>query len=255
MHSGTEADPPFRSRPPAPLPLRGGVTGAPLAHVWAVAPGTYGDLPLPSAGERRRLAAFRRDEDRLLYVTARGLLRAALSRCVPDVAPAHWRFTTGPHGRPEAAGPRTVPRLRFSVAHAPGLVVCLVCPELDCGVDVEVLDRPVDPVRVARAMFHPWETARVLAAPPAERAAVFPRLWTLKEAYGKARGLGFLLPSDSYAFTLHATGAPRLARAADDDGGRWQFAQWSPGARHVVAVAVRRGDGPDVTVVRHSGPP
>ncbi|CAM5568067.1 4'-phosphopantetheinyl transferase superfamily protein OS=Streptomyces tendae OX=1932 GN=F3L20_15965 PE=3 SV=1 [Streptomyces tendae] len=240
--------------PPPRVALHHPVTGAPLAHVWAVAPDAHGDRALLSAQERRRSAAFRRVADRRLYVAARTLLRTALSRCVPEVRPAEWRLTTGPHGRPELAGPPTVPRLRFSVAHAPGLAVCLVCPELDCGVDVEVTDRPVDPVRVARAMFHPREAARVLAAPPGERGGVFLRHWTLKEAYGKARGLGFLLPPDSYAVTPDAPGGPRLT-AADDDGPRWQFAQWSRGDRHLLAVAVRRGHGPDVTVVRHHGPP
>ncbi|EDY43270.2 4'-phosphopantetheinyl transferase family protein [Streptomyces sp. SPB074] len=242
--------------PPSPsrVPLHDAVTGAPLAHVWAAPPDTYGDAAVLSARELRRSAAFHRETDRRLYVTARTLLRTALSRCVPEVAPAGWRFTTGSHGRPETAGPAVVPRLRFSVAHAPGLAVCLVCPELDCGVDVEVTDRSVDPLRVARTMFHPRETARVRAAPPDGRLGVFLRHWTLKEAYGKARGLGFLLPPDSYAVVPDASGTPRLT-AADDDGLLWQFAQWSPGARHVVAVALRRGHGPDVTVVRHAGPP
>ncbi|MCS0602768.1 4'-phosphopantetheinyl transferase superfamily protein [Streptomyces sp. LP11] len=240
--------------PPPPVALHHAVTGAPLAHVWAAAPDAYGDTTLLSAEERHRAEAFRRHQDRRLFVAARTLLRTALSRSVPEVPPADWRFTTGPHGRPEPAGPHTVPRLRFSVAHAPGLAVCLVCPELDCGVDVEVTDRSVDPVRVARAMFHPREAARVFAAPPAERGAVFLRHWTLKEAYGKARGLGFLLPPDSYAVTPDASGGPRLA-AADDDGRLWQFAQWPHGGRHLLAAAVRRCHGPDVTVVRHSGPP
>ncbi|MFI1758666.1 4'-phosphopantetheinyl transferase family protein [Streptomyces sp. NPDC020571] len=240
--------------PPSRVALHHAVTGAPLAHVWAAAPDAHGDRGPLSAEERRRSAAFRRDADRRLYVAARTLLRTALSRCVPEVAPAEWRFTTGPHGRPEPAGPPTVPRLRFSVAHAPGLAVCLVCPELDCGVDVEVTGRPADPVRVARTMFHPREAARVLAAPPGERGGVFLRHWTLKEAYGKARGLGFLLPPDSYAVAPDAPGGPRLT-AADDDGSRWQLAQWPRGDRHLLAVAVRRGRGPDVTVVRHPGPP
>ncbi|MGW8063170.1 4'-phosphopantetheinyl transferase family protein [Streptomyces ziwulingensis] len=240
--------------PPSRVALHHAVTGAPLAHVWAAAPDTYGDTALLSAAERRRAEGFRRDPDRRLYVAARTLLRTALSRCVPDVPPADWRFTAGPHGRPEPAGPPTVPRLRFSVSHAPGLAVCLVCPEWDCGVDVEVTDRTVDPVRVARTMFHPRETARVLAAPPAERGGVFLRHWTLKEAYGKARGLGFLLPPDSYTVTPDAPGGPRLA-AADDDGPRWQLAQWPRGERHLLAVALRRGHGPDATVIRHPGPP
>ncbi|MFG2635917.1 4'-phosphopantetheinyl transferase family protein [Streptomyces sp. NPDC048362] len=263
----TARDPFAPSRPPSaapreprrplrePLPLHHPDTGVPLAHVWAAAPGTYGDYIPSTAGERRRLATFRRERDRRLYVTARALLRTALSRCVPEVAPTEWCFTVGPHGRPEPAGPPTVPRLRFSIAHVPDLAVCLVCPELDCGIDVETLDRSVDPARVARAMFHPRESAQVSTAPLAERGTLFLRHWTLKEAYGKARGLGFLLPSDSYAFALGPSGPPRLATTADDDGTRWQFEQWSQGARHVVAVAVRRGDGPDVQVVRHAGPP
>ncbi|GAA2510089.1 4'-phosphopantetheinyl transferase superfamily protein [Streptomyces thermolineatus] len=240
--------------PQSAVALHHAVTGAPLAHVWAAAPDSYGDGALLSAEERRRCTALRRDRDRRLYVAARTLLRTALSRCAPGVPPGDWRFTTGPHGRPEPAGPPTVPRLRFSIAHAPGLAVCLVCPELDCGVDVEVTDRAVDPVRVARRMFHPREAARVLAAAPAERGGVFLRYWTLKEAYGKARGLGLLLPPDSYAFAPGASGAFRLS-AADDDGALWQFAQWHRDDRHLVAVALRRGRGPDVTVVRHPGPP
>ncbi|MFG2680594.1 4'-phosphopantetheinyl transferase family protein [Streptomyces sp. NPDC048392] len=245
----------FEGTPPSSgVVLHHAVTGAPLAHVWAAAPDAYGDATPLSAEERRRSTAFRREADRRLYVAARTLLRTALSRCVPDVQPAEWRFTTGPHGRPELAGPLAEPRLRFSVAHAPGLAACLACPELDCGIDVEAVDRPVDPVRVARTMFHPREAARVLAAPPGERGGVFLRHWTLKEAYGKARGLGFLLPPDSCTVAPDAAGGPRLA-ATDDDGTLWQFAQWLRGGRHLLAVALRRGRGPDVTVVRHPGPP
>ncbi|MGE9693211.1 4'-phosphopantetheinyl transferase family protein [Streptomyces sp. CH6] len=240
--------------PPSRLPLHHAVTGAPLARVWSAAPDGYGDDALLSAEERRRSAAFHREPDRRLHLAARTLLRTALSRCVPEVPPAVWRFTTGPYGRPELAGPPTVPRLRFSVAHAPGRAVCLVCPDLDCGIDVETLGRSVDPLRVARAMFHPREAARVRDAPPEERGGVFLRHWTLKEAYGKARGLGFHLPPDSYAFSPDASGGPRLT-AADDDGSLWQFAQWPLADRHLVAVALRRGHGPDVTVVRHPGPP
>jgi phosphopantetheinyl transferase len=54
------------------------------------------------------------------------------------------------------------------------------------GVDVEIV-RPLEPPDVA---LHPEESRRLMALPEAERVAAFYRLWTAKEAYIKALGVG-----------------------------------------------------------------
>jgi 4'-phosphopantetheinyl transferase len=54
------------------------------------------------------------------------------------------------------------------------------------GVDVEIV-RPLDPPDVA---LHPQERARLAALPEAARAEKFYEIWTVKEAYIKALGVG-----------------------------------------------------------------
>ncbi|MCM2416779.1 4'-phosphopantetheinyl transferase superfamily protein [Streptomyces sp. RKAG293] len=239
-----------------PLALYSPGTGHPVAHLWTAEPaprGTVAGREWLSRDERNRLDALLLESDRALFVTARVLLRTALSRCVPGVGPAEWAFRTGSHGRPEVLSPRTAPRLRFNISHTRGLAACLVCPEIDCGLDVECLDRSFDPVRLARSMLSAAEADDVAAAPggyvTTER---FIRYWTLKEAYSKGRGLGLSLPTGSYSFRLGPPGPARL-HASDDDGADWQFGQWLHGPGHMVAVAMRRGPAGDLALVRHPG--
>lgn len=77
----------------------------------------------------------------------------------------------------------------ISLAHSARLAVCAWSDEGKIGVDVEPLDR-----RVARAeeiAYHYFSTGEqaLLAASP-DRDTVFLRIWTRKEALGKALGTG-----------------------------------------------------------------
>ncbi len=75
--------------------------------------------------------------------------------------------------------------------------------------------------------------------PPGARRRFF-RLWTLKEAYIKARGLGMAIPLPQISFDLNAT--PRIAVSfapgIEDDPEDWQFAQPEIPKPFVSAVAL-----------------
>ena len=167
------------------------------------------------------------------------LLRRVLSRYLP-VDPGAWRFGNGPYGRPDILEP--VCPLRFSVAHTGGLIVIGVCAGAEVGVDVERRDRGRVPLPVADRWFAPAEAAALRALPVAARRRRFLELWTLKEAYVKARGLGLLaMPLDRFVIDL-AGGAPRLLAAADDDPARWRLHSLELG-EHLVAVATTASAG------------
>ena len=95
-----------------------------------------------------------------------------------------------------------------------------------------------------------------MALPEALRPARFFSYWTLKEAYVKARGLGLSLPLEAVSFDV---GGGDIAVTIDpslhDDGRDWQFEQWTPTERHIVAVAIRGGGIGPARVVRHSAVP
>jgi 4'-phosphopantetheinyl transferase len=82
------------------------------------------------------------------------------------------------------------------------------------------------------------------ALPEAERRPAFFTLWTLKESYMKAVGLGMALPLRSFWFCFDPTGTPSLHLADRDSDARcWRFSLFRPTERHVVALAVAQTEG------------
>lgn len=147
-----------------------------------------------SAEERARAGRFRFSVDRAAYVSAHMLLRAILA--AHGVAAP--RFVLGPFGRPELAPPSG--GLRFSLTHTRFLVAAAVAEVDDIGIDAEETDARIDAVGLATRFFATLEIAQMRALPEAEKAAAFCRVWTLKEAFVKAIGLGLTLPLDRFAF-------------------------------------------------------
>jgi 4'-phosphopantetheinyl transferase len=76
-----------------------------------------------------------------------------------------------------------------SISHGAGRVACAVA-DVPVGVDLESLARPRDAVALAEVVHGPAQREQLAQRPPSERAELFLRLWTLKEAWLKARGQG-----------------------------------------------------------------
>ena len=207
-----------------------------------------------SSEETVRYRRYLRKQDRNLFLVAHALLRHTLSRYANE-APAVWRFETGEHGRPEIAGPFAELGLRFNISHSPGLVAVLISDGVDAGVDVELLGRVADPAAVARSVFSDAEVRALEGLEPDDFQARFYELWTLGEAYIKARGLGLKIPLREFTFSVGRDCGVRIEfeEAIQDDATQWQFRLWQPGERHQGAVALRRGAGPNRRLVFRTG--
>jgi len=166
--------------------------------------------------ERRRLAAYRRDEDRERFLAGCALAKTALARYTGQ-RPAEVRFdrTCGqcgePHGKPVIEGAS----VEHSVAHSGDLVAVAVA-RAPVGVDVEQLDgRPHplggdgDPEALARLVLSAAEQAALAAVPPYGRARAFLVAWTRKEAVTKATGDGLRAAFSDVVVAADA-GPPRL---------------------------------------------
>lgn len=200
---------------------------------------------LLSAEERDRLRGFRSEAAAAQFLVARGLLRLALSASAP-VEPTDWRFEAGPHGKPRVAAPSIARDLRFNLSHTRGLVALALCEGFEVGVDVEEV-RPLDVAELAPLALAPEERSALERLAPAERTERFYALWTLKEAYAKARGFGLSLPFPEIAFEPDGDGW-RLARAPQEasPATSWTFLATRQTGRHRLAVAAR---APGVAIV------
>lgn len=226
-------------------------------HVWMVAPEAASSAAqlaeyraLLSADERDRCRRYLFENSRRQFLIGHALLRTTLSHYV-DRDPRAWTFVPGPHGRPELIDAKGVPPLRFNISHTNGLVVVAVGLGVELGVDVEDVRRATRAPEFAAEFLAGPERDVLAAASPADRPARFFELWTLKEAYLKARGLGLSLPLDTFWFRIEQ---PRIVAsflpAVGDDPATWQFVQARPTEFHVMSVAVRRPEPglPDLRV-------
>jgi 4'-phosphopantetheinyl transferase len=198
-------------------------------------------LAILSPGERLRLARLLSKPKQELFLLAHGLLRTELSQCA-DVDPAAWQFSSGAHGRPEIAAPES--SLRFNLSHTEGLAACAVTDGRDVGIDVEDITREHSR-GLAERVFSPREQKSLRDLQAGEQARGFFELWTLKEAYLKARGLGLTVPLRGFSFYRDAAGEWRIEFDASGDGARceddprrWTFRSWRVGARHQAALAL-----------------
>ena len=149
---------------------------------------------------------FKFDRHRRESLASRALVRNALSHnrsCPPQA----WRFSHNYYGKP-AVEPDC--GLRFSASNSLGLVVCLTSESSEVGVDVEPLDRAGIILELAAEVFSAAERSQVEALSIDDRLDRALSLWTLKEAYIKARGLGLSIPLDKVSFLFEGRGGIRL---------------------------------------------
>lgn len=203
---------------------------------------------LLSEEERARLERFAFDYLKLEYLVTRALCRTVLSAYAPET-PASWRFVANQYGRPEIVSGDGGCRLRFNLSNARSLVACVVTAEVDAGIDVEEINRRGATVTIADRYFSPAELQALQALPAGQQRERFFELWTLKESYIKARGMGLSIPLDQFSFLLDQ---PSIAIAfdprLDDSAAAWQFRLFRPAAAHLMAVGIRRLGQPDFRI-------
>ncbi|MCM1132453.1 MAG: 4'-phosphopantetheinyl transferase superfamily protein [Ruminococcus flavefaciens] len=100
------------------------------------------------------------------------------------------------YGKPSLAD---FPDVKYNISHADGICACIIS-KYECGIDCESV-REYRPLAMKRA-FSEDEKNTVLSAVEAERDMLFFRLWTLKEAYIKAVGMGLSFPMNQANFSF-----------------------------------------------------
>ncbi|MCC5480882.1 4'-phosphopantetheinyl transferase family protein [Streptomyces sp. NPDC059680] len=202
--------------------------------------------------EHTTAARFLFERDRRQYLVAHTLVRRALAleAGLAEAELVIWRSSRGrPFLQPLPGGlPRGGDHLDFNLSHAGGYSLLGIVRRQRIGVDVEGLGREAGALETILTTFAPEEQRWVAGAPPGrQRDRRVLRLWTLKEAYSKARGLGLGLPFDEFSFSLaDDRGVLAFRPPADDVAGRWRFLELEPVPEVLAAVAVP-ADEPSVT--------
>ncbi|GAB5499670.1 MAG: hypothetical protein PsegKO_19810 [Pseudohongiellaceae bacterium] len=158
--------------------------------------------------ERRRFRRLQLARRRQRYLLGKVFTRQVLSR-YSATEPQAWQFAENAHGKPFIVGVEVdaqAPALHFNLSHSRQRFVLAVSRVPATGVDVEFCVRKRRVSRLAQRYFTAAESAWLLGLPASEQQQAFYQLWTLKEAYMKARGKGQALPLHGFAFDLSRPG-------------------------------------------------
>ncbi|QFU86029.1 4'-phosphopantetheinyl transferase superfamily protein [Amycolatopsis sp. YIM 10] len=217
--------------------------------VWWAAPlpATADRLALLAPEEVDRYQAYRKDEDKLRFLTGRVLAKTVsgerLGRSPGSIElDATCEDCGKPHGPPRVPGAE----FRFSISHS-GDWIGLAIADAPLGLDVETATRRADDSLIEYAL-NDDERAALNGLTPDQRAEAFFTYWTRKEALMKATGRGLKIPLQ--ALTLSPFGEPaRLVHSGDaaltPEGTR--MADLNPGTGYRAAVAILTTDEIKVT--------
>ncbi|MBN2358778.1 MAG: 4'-phosphopantetheinyl transferase superfamily protein [Deltaproteobacteria bacterium] len=212
--------------------------------LWLAAVGrSEADWRLLSPDELERARRLLIEDKRTQFVSARAALRRILARALGR-DPAALRFACGEQGKPELIDGDGV---CFNLSHSHRVALIAVAGGARVGVDVELEAGDCALDEIAGQYFAEEERRALRSLPPGARPALFWRIWTLKEAYLKARGSGLAADARRCAIGFAQSGAPCLvasdvaveetARSPTGDGERrWNLIDLEPAPGYAAAV-------------------
>jgi len=207
----------------------------PALDVWQVdlQSDTLDQPQLLSADELDRYARLGRADTRRAWCRGRVALRRILGGILA-APPQALVFEYATNGKPSLASP--VSGLEFNLSHCRDLCLVAVSRCGPVGIDVERVLPGRDHLALARRFFTPAEH-RLLET--TAEADLFYRLWALKEAHVKARGMNLLGGLDRFECRRSVDGGITVVDRADPAGsGRWDARLWTPRPGYIAALAV-----------------
>lgn len=197
-------------------------------------------VALLNTAELERVTAMVDPDTRAAHAIGRALLRQVASR-ETGCGECDLRVAIGSGGKPWLPD---APHLHVSVSHCRRTVVVATTVAAPVGVDVEhPLPAVPDPRRLAQRLFAGAEIRALRNIPDDRIAEWFSSMWTIKEAVGKALGVG-IIPALSQVVVESGPAGPRLRAVTQGPAAAsWTLHQLSaPDGDERLAVAVMAPD-------------
>lgn len=207
------------------------------------------DATVMTKQEVERSHSYISAEARHEFVLARYALRRILATHFPAIAPRDFQFEFGKYGKPELLFPKS--NLTFNLSHSKGRVVIAVSLGRRIGVDVEAIDRSGDLVGVAEYSFSALEYSELMKQEPSQFRRRFFQIWTLKEAYIKATGLGLNAPLDKFTFLFGPQSnliGIQFSKPIEDIEHHWHFQLFENDPSAMVAIAAYKNPSEQIVV-------
>lgn len=217
-------------------------------HVWHANPSNFTDIDsinyftdLLTSEELNRKNKFYFSDHQHHYLVTRALIRIVLSKYISHIRPEEWRFSANAYGKPYISNNRLQDALTFNVSHTHGAIVLALVKNTEVGIDIENKNRKTNINSIYQNAFSNDEILMLDNTPLNMKNELFFKLWTLKEAYVKARGLGLSLSFNQFSFSFPSNGRIFISFNVliDDQPDNWQFVEYAISPEYCLSLAVR----------------
>jgi len=199
-----------------------------------------GCLNILSPEEQSRASKFFFEKDRLQFILTHWALRHILASIL-EVTPADLQFDQNPYGKPELHKPVTNGPIQFSLSHSGDVAIVTVSRGIEVGVDVEQINVEFNHEDITRQYFTSRESGYLQSISAGDRREIFYRIWTGKEAFIKAKGLGLSFPLDSFSMIPKLQDSRYLLEieSQPNEAKQWSITSFQPFPGYTAAVAAK----------------
>ncbi|RXT13598.1 4'-phosphopantetheinyl transferase superfamily protein [Ammoniphilus sp. CFH 90114] len=182
--------------------------------------------PFLSHERQERIQRYRFQEDRIRSLCSEMFIRVYAAK-LWGLTGKQLRMATNSFQKPYIVG---MPHAHFNVSHS-GEWVVSAFGSFPVGIDVEQI-RPID-LELAHRFFSTKEVAQLQLQPEEEKLSYFFQLWTLKESYVKAKGMGLSIPLQSFSFECKMGS---ILFRCEDEQENWCFRQYALASGYEMTI-------------------
>ncbi len=153
-------------------------------------------------------------------------------------------FSYNDYGKPFIINPDN---FFFNVSHSGIWIVCAI-DNMPIGIDVEHI-RPID-FAISERFFSDEEHSDLIKKKESEKLSYFYTLWTLKESYIKALGMGLSIPLKSFAVKAYNNYID-LIRSSEPNKGNIFFKQYKIHPNYKLAVCANNNRFPNDVIIKN----
>ena len=200
--------------------------------LWKIDPTQLSELSIKalesilSKNELEDIKRYKNKNALRTTLITRAISRLVLAQYTTEQAP-QLNFERNRYGKPELINNEA--NLRFNISHNNELIIIAICIKDDIGCDIENPLRKVKIEPLSRRYFSKQEHTELCKLTSKTQQQRFFEMWTLKEAFVKATGIGISLGLNTFYFEKSASENDINIKFNDnyplDQNQPWQFYQ------------------------------
>lgn len=191
--------------------------------------------------EKDRAKRFYFEKDYNAYLLSRGILRSILAQYT-GISPQAISLKYTLYGKPFLDPLQNSTGLYFNISHTHHCILYALTRNIEIGIDVEYLKSYLDYRGIAKSFFSNYEYQGLIETHHEQQRVLFYKIWTCKEAFIKAIGLGLSYSLADFDVDVQENQPAKMLniKNAPDEAKQWKLCSFSPADGYIAAIATKQ---------------